>query len=330
VVRALAIDAAITAGRGPSTTAQTEGNLVRAATIATRLGDPQFAAMVLVSRGFSEFLQGRFQVALASTVTGVGVLRESARHAFFELRTGEMVHLWLLSCLGQLFELARRREPFLAAADARADLYAATTMRLGPPSIAALRGDDPIAARAAMRAASAKWSQPGYHTPHYWAMYAEAQVDLYEGHGHAAWTRVQDSWAKLRNALMFYAQVIFLEASFLRARAALATVVEQPALESAMLRSAARDAKTLAGADAREHLLKAITGLEAVGMRLHAEAARWRLGQLLGGGEGAALAHAAEEWARGEGVVSPPRMFAMIAPGFAASSSARPRLAAPR
>jgi tetratricopeptide (TPR) repeat protein len=350
VLRALALDAPIMAGRGAGTKAKTEETLARAEALAARRGLPQEHAFVLVSRGFTDFLQGDFRPAYTRARSSVAVLREHARHAFFEMRSGELVTHWALAWLGELGELAARLEPFLAAADARGDLYGATTMRLGPPSIAALRTDDPVRARAAMKQASAKWAQPGYHTPHYWSTYAEAQVDLYEGDGHAAWTRIAEAWPKMRASMMFQAQVILLEASFLRARAALAAAVQHPPLEGAMLRAARRDARTLASSDApygpplarvvrasidviegreeraREPLQQAVTELEAVGMRLHAEAARWRLGHLRAGGEGRPDVETAEAWARTQGIENPARMFGMIAPGFAVSAAARPRL----
>jgi hypothetical protein len=46
----------------------------------------------------------------------------------------------------------------------------------------------------------------------------------------------------------------------------------------------------------------------------------------VGGDVGGALVAAAERWAEGEGVKNPPRMLALMAPGFAASATARRRL----
>ncbi len=66
-----------------------------------------------------------------------------------------------------------------------------------------------------------------------------------------------------------------------------------------------------------EHPLRASQGIfEARGMQLYRESARWRLGQLVGGAEGAELTRAAEAWAVGEGVKNPARMLALMAPGF--------------
>jgi hypothetical protein len=56
--------------------------------------------------------------------------------------------------------------------------------------------------------------------------------------------------------------------------------------------------------------------LEALDMPLHAAAARWRLGGLLGGAEGRALIEQADAELRQRGIVNPARLTAMLAPGF--------------
>jgi hypothetical protein len=49
-------------------------------------------------------------------------------------------------------------------------------------------------------------------------------------------------------------------------------------------------------------------------MALHATVARRRLGELLGGNEGAGLVVAADAWMREHGVRDPDRMAALLAP----------------
>ena len=80
--------------------------------------------------------------------------------------------------------------------------------------------------------------------------------------------------------------------------------------------------------DAVALLRGAAFAFDARGMQLYREAARWRLGQQVGGEEGRALVVAAERWAAGEDVKNPARMLALMAPGFAASATARRRLTA--
>ena len=70
-------------------------------------------------------------------------------------------------------------------------------------------------------------------------------------------------------------------------------------------------ADALAGAIAHTHWARAIARADAAEMADLAAAARLRLGQLLGGAEGAALENAARAWAASEGV-SGDRFFDMI------------------
>ncbi len=59
----------------------------------------------------------------------------------------------------------------------------------------------------------------------------------------------------------------------------------------------------------------ALSTCEAADMAMHAAAARWRLGEAIGGDEGAELVAAARAWFEGEGVVRPERLVAMLTPG---------------
>jgi hypothetical protein len=263
----------------------------------------------------------------------------------------QLIPIWSLAWMGELGELARRVEQRAREADARGDLYAATCLRVGPPTIASLRGDDPVGARSVVEQAMLSWTQRGYHNQHYWRLLANAQIDLYEGNGDAAYARVVQEWPLMKRSLMFEVQIIRIEAAFLRARAALARAVKaSPEVRSAMLASAARDGRTLSrsgaayGASladlvhaaiaslggrtdlARPLMKRAIAGFDRAGMRLHANATRWRLGRAIGGAEGTALVEVAETWMRGEGVLNVPRMVQMAAPGFDVPEGAAARL----
>jgi eukaryotic-like serine/threonine-protein kinase len=61
----------------------------------------------------------------------------------------------------------------------------------------------------------------------------------------------------------------------------------------------------------------AARGFEAADMGLHAAVARRRLGQLIGGDEGAALVRAAELWMMDQRIVNVEGMTQLLAPGFA-------------
>jgi hypothetical protein len=64
----------------------------------------------------------------------------------------------------------------------------------------------------------------------------------------------------------------------------------------------------------RARLEAAIASLDALDTRLYAAAARRRLGQILGGDEGAALIRAADAFMAERAIARPERMAAMLAP----------------
>jgi len=68
---------------------------------------------------------------------------------------------------------------------------------------------------------------------------------------------------------------------------------------------------------ARERLEAAIASAELSEMAAHGASARLRLWRLLGGDEGRAMASAAEEWLRAQGVVAPIAFANMLSPGLA-------------
>ena len=70
------------------------------------------------------------------------------------------------------------------------------------------------------------------------------------------------------------------------------------------------------GAKAIRLLREAIDRLHAVDMEIFTQAARRRLGQLLGGEEGRLLIEESEAWMGAEGIRKPARMTAVFAPGF--------------
>ena len=66
----------------------------------------------------------------------------------------------------------------------------------------------------------------------------------------------------------------------------------------------------------RRLLEAAAAEFDACDMALHAAAVRRRLGDLIGGTEGAALVAAADTWMRAQGIVNATRMTTMLVPGF--------------
>jgi hypothetical protein len=340
--RALAVDGAFLSAAGPRAAREFSARLARANEIAARANTAHARGVVLGAEALTHHMAGDWTSALDETPRAIALMAQDAVGSVWDVRTARMVLLWSLTWTGQLAELRRELDGYLRSAEARGDLYAATSMAAGPAgALAWLCSDDPTSARATVRRAASQWTHSQYSNQHYWSFFAESQADLYEGKGYDVWGGLADHWPRMKRALTLEVQIIRVEALFFRARTAIVAASERPELASRMLRAATRDARSLqredaayaramaallfASIDAIEgdaakavvHLRAALDVFEAKGMQLYRESARWRLGQMMGGAQGAALTTAAEAWADREGAKSPPRMLRLMAPGFA-------------
>ena len=79
---------------------------------------------------------------------------------------------------------------------------------------------------------------------------------------------------------------------------------------------AAGVASQTSGGSASQLALRARDGFEACGLQLYAAAAQRRYGELIGGDHGREAVIAADTRMAQQGIVSPARMTAMLAPGF--------------
>jgi eukaryotic-like serine/threonine-protein kinase len=241
--------------------------------------------------------------------------------------------------LGRLSELDGRVRAQLREAEERGDLYHGTNLRGALVPVLDLKDDRPGDARAHAAAALDGWTQGGYTIQHYNHFVALGQTDLYEGDGAAAYARSMRSWPQIRGAFFLELYILRVEATWLRARSALAMAREARAPEP-LLRQAEKDAARLAregsgwatglaglvraAIDARRgrvaeslaRLDRAIAAFDGESMVHLGAAARRRRGELLGGDEGRAMVRAADEALAREGVRAPTRFAAHLAPGF--------------
>src|SRR5262249_51902252 len=193
-------------------------------------------------------------------------------------------------------------------------------------------------ARREVRQVIDEWSQQGFHVQHMNRLFDEVQIDLYQGEGSAAWQRVTGQWPALARSYLLRVQQVRIFLLHLRARAALAAT-PAAADPGPLLRAAERDARLLrrervAWAEAQAQLVRAGVAmgrhdaggarqlledaagrLDAAGLRLHAAAARRRLGGRGGGSLGHRPVEQADAWMKGQKVRRPARMTALPAPG---------------
>jgi hypothetical protein len=344
LVQALAMEGAHASIGGCFTRRRTDELLRAAEALAQQLALPYPAAMVALARGIADALEGRWQSAWTRCDQAEGIFRTHCTGVMWELSTAHRFALWPLMFLGEVAEIGRRLPAQIKEARERDDLYAVTNLSLVIRTFVRLADDEPERARRELRQVIDEWSQQGFHVQHMNGLFDDVQIDLYQGEGSAAWEKVTDQWPALARSHLLRVQQVRILLLHLRARAALAAA-PAAADPGPLLHAAERDARLLrreriAWAGALAQLVRAGVAmgrhdagracpllddaagrLQAAGLRLHAAAARRRLGERVGGSEGHRRVEHAEAWMRGQNVRRPERMTALLVPGFPDPSS---------
>ncbi len=309
----------------------------RAATAAGRLQQPHLNGLIHLVRCMAYAHAGQFTAARPEAQRAEDIFRTQCVDVWRNIDLAQAYTFLSLYYMGELAELARLVPRRLMEARDHDDRYAAADA-VGRPSILWLVQDDIAGARNAL----VEIRQPdGAHQldwPDYLRLFAETQVDLYAGAAVSAWSRIQAGSSSLERTTIRLVQSTRIEAVHLRARCALAAASET-ANDRDLLLEAKRASRRLRAervpwaealadligaavadrsghAAAVEMAAQASERLQACGLGLYAAAARRRHGVLLGGDNGHAVVGAAEAWMKGQGIVSPERITAMLAPGF--------------
>ncbi len=338
VARALALEMGFSAADGGRSRWRTEKIRKEMAPLVTRIGTPQALGFATWASGFALYLEGRWNNAQELLEKAEGILRDRCTGVAWELGTARFYSLRSLVFMGRFDELSRRLPSYLTDAQARGDLYLETNLRTRVSYHVLLAQDRPEKARQEIREMLARWSHKGYHLQHYFDLFGQTEIDLYEGNAKSAWERVVSGWPAFQRSLVRRTQLVFLESAHLRARAAIAAVAVGEISER-VLRLAERDAGRIereampwsnplaelirASAAALRGdtqaavglLASAETGFEAADEGLFAAVARVRQGELLGGAEGEKLRTGAEAWMANERIANPARMCMLVAPG---------------
>jgi len=343
IARALAVETTYVALSGPRMLARPQKLSQLAQQLADRVRQPETLALVMLATGTAWFFQGRWRTAHEFLERAEPMLRDCSTGIAWELDTTCLYHLLALFYLGEVKELSARLPTFLKEARERDDLTAATNLRTRTAYLMHLAADNAEQAREDVRQGMARCSPDVFHAQHSWELYARGEIDLYDGRGAAAWQWVRTRWRPLKRSLLMRIQAVRIESLYLRARSALAAAADPsspPSIDRAtLLRIALRDARRLGGEDAPwgralsllvlsgvailrhqpddciRHLTTAETAFETLDMPLHAMAARFRRGELLGAAAGDALIQQADHWMTAQAIRNPGRMVDMLAPG---------------
>jgi eukaryotic-like serine/threonine-protein kinase len=341
VACALAAEASFSAAQGGRRRKRTERLLAAAEELARRVAHPNALGFATFAAGSAEYLLGRWANGLELCDRAARIFRDRCTGVAWWSDTIQYFGLECLAYGGQLGELARRVPILLADAEARGNLYATTSLRVGIPNLAWLVADDVDGARGHVADAMARWSTSGFHVQHLAEVLALVQADLYAIDGAAAYRLISAAWPAISGAILSRVQLTQIMTLHQRARAALAFAAEQTGSARRRLVADARRcahrivrermpwsdpfaalaraaADHLGGDDdaAIRELGDAIRGFDATDMHAYAAAARVRLGELEGGDAGSARVAEATALLAAQSVRRPERLVAMLAPGF--------------
>ncbi|MEP7120388.1 MAG: AAA family ATPase [Byssovorax sp.] len=340
VARALALEACVVACEGPAAAARVAEVLAAATAAAARAADPHSLGLIEGTVGMSHFLAGRFRPALAALDRAEVIFRD--RGGVVWERALAVVHaIWALWLLGDAPELLRRIPLLARESETRGDRYVALYLRANVGNASWLLLDQPDEAERQIDLACSGWTGTTFDVHGLCELVARVSLDLYRGDGASAHRRVLEGKAVFARTSATRIQIVLISLQHLAGRAALAAAPsgrESAALLAAAASAAARIERARADwalpladllragvASARGDrgtaittLDRAIRGFHAADLALYDAAARRRLGALLGGDDGATMVRKATTWMEAQGVVSPAKLTALLAPGFTA------------
>jgi len=331
----LAFEAATAALGGPPAT-RSDALLEEARSWAAQVGDTLAAAYVALAEGTIAFLRGRWRAALAHCDAAEQMFRDECVGVAWEIGTANHLSLCCLMHIGHFGQLRPRLTRALNEADRRGDLYTATELRTALVPLVCLVDDREAAARDELARVEADLSRREITLQHWQHMQSSTLVELYAGAPANAIALIDRRLPALRRAFLMRVYTVRGFTAYFRMTAWLGALAQQAPVPAGLRRSIRRACDVLgthtvvrpvlglihAGlAVLRGDLDAAVDGYRAAAtnfdggdMVMNAAAARWRLGELLGGDDGRALVGQASSALAAEGIVRPDRVVAMLAP----------------
>jgi len=340
VARALAVEAgfAATSGGKGRARAAVVGAAARALALELQEQQPHALGLSMMISGMTGYLMGDWASALRDCDAAEHILLERCTGVLWELTNARRFALSSLAFMGHVSELGKRAPKLLSEARERGHLYAETDLRTRLMTLTWLAQGKPELAEQNASEALARWSQQqGFHLQHYNQLLSSAQCALYRGEPAAALERMDTKWPLLERSMLLRIQALRAEILYARGRALLGALGSSSRASEAEVWSVASRlvgekmawtvplaALLMAGVHhrrkqldtARAELERAVAGFDAVDMDSCAAAARMRLGELLGGDQGAEQCTIAQRFYDAQAIADGQAFTRMLAPGF--------------
>ncbi|HSR99498.1 MAG TPA: AAA family ATPase, partial [Kofleriaceae bacterium] len=331
----LAFEAATAALGGPPAP-RSAALLEEARSWAAQVNDTRTDAYIALAEGSIAFLCGRWREAVARCDAAQQTLRDECVGVAWEIGTANLLSLCCLMNIGHIAQLRPRLSRTLDEAHRLGDLHTATQLRPALQPLVYLMDDREAAARDELARAATGLPQREITLQHWQHLQSSVWVELYAGAPTKAIALLDQRLPAIRRAFLLRVYPVRGFTVFVWMTACLGALAEgAPAPER--LRASIRRASAVLGGHvvarpvllindaglavlrgdldaAVENYRAAAAGFDAIDMMTVADAARWRLGELVGGDEGRVLVGQARAALSSEGIVRPDRVVAMIAP----------------
>jgi hypothetical protein len=328
----------VAAGGGPKREQAAKQCAVGREVLAQQPADPLLHAFNHGMVGFCEYFVGQWDRAKEELARSEKLFREQCVGASYELRVVQLLLCRTEVFQGDLASLARHAPDYVREAEEKTDHYASVALLASATYLLAVAAGDLETAERALTTAEQRLTADRFQLTHFYCEAARMQVELYRGNGAAAHARWQEVWPKAKKNMLFFVESTHVVSREHRGRAALAAALKSEGVDLTLLAQVDADIRALdkfklpwasalaallrgGVATARGDTQTAIAGmtaaveaLEACGMRLHANAALLRLGQLTGGDAGEQHVAKASAWMQSQGIHEPERMATMLAP----------------
>jgi serine/threonine protein kinase/tetratricopeptide (TPR) repeat protein len=336
VCRALVTEVAYLSVQGGRASRRADELARRVVDLAEKVADPYLMSGARIGVGTVAFFQGRYRVALDAFREAERGLAEDVVGAWWERNTSRFFLCLAQINSGDFLGLARTVEEAVAEAARRKDFFARSLFAGHPTVWLALRDDRLDGAHATVEASLEGWPDDAYYQAHHVAMTSRIMLHLYEGDGAGARALLQESLPLVKALMLHRLPFVMGEVHKLTGQAAVRVGDAAGAMAASRsmdrigvpvgqaFAASLRAAVAVGAGDrdsARRELEAAIELFAAAGSEHDVAAARWRLGELVGGSRGDRLISDARSWMEGQGVAAPERMIEFLAPPWLGHST---------
>ena len=331
----MSLDAVHHALTGPPA-ARAQALLDQARVWAAQVDDPLVEPYFAMVEASVALLCGQWRHSLARSDAAEQMFRNDCVGVAWEIGTVSHMAMLDLMHIGRFRELRPRLTRALDEADRRGDLYTTTELRTALQPIVCLMDDQVATARDVLARAQTHLSRREVTALHWQHLQSSAWTELYAGAAAKAVEVLDQRLPAIRRAFLFRVYLIKAIATLVRTAAWLGALSDG-APAPRRLRAAIERAGGGLGSDPLSRAValliraelavlrgdldaaatgyrSAALGFDAADTTTIAAAARWRLGELLGGSDGRALIDQTRAALIAEGIVRPDRVVAMFVP----------------